>query len=931
MIVPRARRIPPPVWLLLTVLLAVLCPLTASATEPSKLMKMEVTYKGNTYQFTNEGALLTSSPAWPEDSNYPAVSYDNRTDTWLFGGDSNQKQFDEDITITVDSSSPANVEMNGGTAGISGNNTSVTVNGSVVGFKATANKSGTMKDESVAIGNVTVNCTGDVLIRNTATDWASAANSVTVENAGSVTIQSNSSSVYTLKNSINSINSLNVVNCSGDVTLENQSGAVASQRLQIKAARDVTITGNSNTRYALGELPYITCSGTVILENTGGSGITAYMAALGYRIKLSDTSKKTAYYTSKDAKANEYTFTAPTSSLKYLKIMPCTEYGITVTEGEGENARIYYVTSLNKGDVLGDGTMKYENGLLKFEGTDNSATMRIFKIDAGTADVELTSKKLNDLGGVTITNANNVTITGENGGSVAVRGNVDIDCKGTVYIYGKVGSWVGDGSPNNADGNLTVKNANSVQVQQSNNGAGINGDATFTDCGEVSVNFPYAGSIAGKVTVSGNKTKTAGIYVTSIGNGADITCSDKVAINANQFIGDLNVTNAKVADVTLRAAITGDAAFNQCEDVTLTNRSSSGTIVTGTLTITLPEGKKYRITTDDGQGNLVALDEISNEYGYLHVAPAYTVTVQGGKANTAEACKDENVTITAVAPTADPADSTFEGWEAVSPTNLLIYSKKQQETSFQMKAENAVVKANWNVARAAVTVDGGTVNGSAGPAKVDVGETVKIAAAPAQDGQVFDKWELVKAPADFTFTDVSNAEPSFTMPAGDVELKATYKADATQPTQPTEPDTPENPDNPGGSTEPDTPAEPEAPAADSSFGEGVAVVALGGAAIYGGYEIATRVILHQLLPEGAAIPKNRAELAVLVWNTAGRPEPVSAPAFADIADADTAKAAQWCAEQGYLEAKGEDTFNPTGWTPKFRVIEVWNKAFPQEA
>ena len=84
---------------------------------------------------------------------------------------------------------------------------------------------------------------------------------------------------------------------------------------------------------------------------------------------------------------------------------------------------------------------------------------------------------------------------------------------------------------------------------------------------------------------------------------------------------------------------------------------------------------------------------------------------------------------------------------------------------------------------------------------------------------------------------------------------------------------------------------------------------------------------NDLLPEGAAIPANRGQLALLVWNTAGRPEPAGAPAFADVTDPDMAKAAQWCTEQGTMGAKG-DRFEPEGWTPKFKVIEVWNKAFP---
>ena len=99
--------------------------------------------------------------------------------------------------------------------------------------------------------------------------------------------------------------------------------------------------------------------------------------------------------------------------------------------------------------------------------------------------------------------------------------------------------------------------------------------------------------------------------------------------------------------------------------------------------------------------------------------------------------------------------------------------------------------------------------------------------------------------------------------------------------------------------------------ASSAAGGAIAAVAVGGAAIWGGYEIATRVILHSLLPEGAAIPANRGQLALLVWNTAGRPEPAGAPAFADVTDPDMAKAAQWCTEQGTMDVKG-DCFEPEG-------------------
>lgn len=131
--------------------------------------------------------------------------------------------------------------------------------------------------------------------------------------------------------------------------------------------------------------------------------------------------------------------------------------------------------------------------------------------------------------------------------------------------------------------------------------------------------------------------------------------------------------------------------------------------------------------------------------------------------------------------------------------------------------------------------------------------------------------------------------------------------------------------------EPDLPDDSSAPAdTGSTAGGAIAAVAVSGAAVWGGYELVTRVMLHSLLPEGAAIPASRGQLALLVWNTAGHPEPVNAPAFADVTDPDTARAAQWCVEQGLLTLKKDGSFDPDGWTPKFRVIQVWNKAFPKQ-
>lgn len=134
----------------------------------------------------------------------------------------------------------------------------------------------------------------------------------------------------------------------------------------------------------------------------------------------------------------------------------------------------------------------------------------------------------------------------------------------------------------------------------------------------------------------------------------------------------------------------------------------------------------------------------------------------------------------------------------------------------------------------------------------------------------------------------------------------------------------------GEGPEPDpVPDEPVIDGGDGS-GFGAVLAVAGGAAVVGAagfgiYELATRAILKDLLPEGTAIPATRGELALLLWQNAGRPEPAALPAFADTADTETAKAAQWCTEQGLLTAE-DGAFHPEQKVPKYRVIRIWKQA-----
>ena len=131
----------------------------------------------------------------------------------------------------------------------------------------------------------------------------------------------------------------------------------------------------------------------------------------------------------------------------------------------------------------------------------------------------------------------------------------------------------------------------------------------------------------------------------------------------------------------------------------------------------------------------------------------------------------------------------------------------------------------------------------------------------------------------------------------------------------------------------DTPGGGSTPGGSTGGGDGggavVIVAAVGAVAAgvvgYGVYNYVSGRKLQALLPEGVAAPENRAQTALLLWNTAGRPEPADAPAFADVADPDTAKAAQWCVEQGLMKRRLNGKFAPGSSIPAYQVLNAYRK------
>lgn len=261
----------------------------------------------------------------------------------------------------------------------------------------------------------------------------------------------------------------------------------------------------------------------------------------------------------------------------------------------------------------------------------------------------------------------------------------------------------------------------------------------------------------------------------------------------------------------------------------------------------------------------------------------------------------------------------FDHW-AVDTDNVTLADEYGEKTTFEMVNGAVELTAHY---KARVTV-------FSVPAKFEegigehsdetwekVGETATITAEIDEEtfpGMEFDYWEVI--PTDLDIGDIHSPTISFEVPECEVKLVAHWKASGMNPI-----------------VDPDEDLDPgfgvETESSDGGAGAAIAGVAIGGAAVWGGYEIATRIILNDLLPAGAAIPANRGQLALLIWTEKGKPEPAAQPAFVDITDAELAKAAQWCVEQGLLDAR-EGKFESDGWMPKFKTIEIWNKAFPKK-
>ena len=643
---------------------------------------------------------------------------------------------------------------------------------------------------------------------------------------------------------------------------------------------------------------------------------------------------------------------------------------VKVTKLEGDDAAEEAIVAINgkaeiscSGDVilknLGGSSYRGRNltrdGLtvngannVTTEGSIGDQTM----IDC-TGDIELGNKWGTTASKLTVNSADNVKVTS---GSVnwSIENGANITCSGTVEIKGE--------AP--IEGDVKIVAGKDVFLEC----VGDHDAIEITAAGKVELNsYRYSYSNLGKVIFT-QANKKPYVYFTDK-SSEEYKDSRITKIPETIESKYLRIEPRETYNITVKngtAQVVGDTdgklttAF-EGEKVTVSGENRNPDVTTfGGWKVVSPEGFELTEEQKNTEKNMtftMPASPVELKASYSFPAPVLdmqvtvkdgTIRVGKGERQTGTVFVQPGQTVTIEANEPVKENESFHHWKvengtstAFAPTEGKLGSETEKGTEkivFTMPQEGVKLTAVYSipasVLRSTVTVTGGTAKSTldeGGDIPAEIGTTVEITATPYDaekyPGMEFVEWEI-KYPDSFyeKFPDgipeelqlkmdnAKSATTTFEMPAYPVKLIAHWSASAVVKPDPDEP------------FDEDFGVEP---APMDTTGGTIAAVAVGGAAIWGGYEIATRVILHNLLPEGAAIPANRGQLALLIWTEKGKPEPAAQPAFADITDAELAKAAQWCVEQGLLDAR-EGKFESDGWMPKFKTIEIWNKAFPKK-
>ena len=769
-----------------------------------------------------------------------------------------------------------------------------------------------------------------------------------------------------------------------DVVLES-TNMIVNFNLLIENARSVKVSSTGKWAPVYGKV-FIYCACPVTLEHTEAGAANSGVASGGIEFAAPVSASDFVYYTSNAADATPMdagTGTIPASTVNYLRIVPKASYTITTADDATITVDGKAVTSVHEGEkvtVTAAGRENAEftgwtaegitltkeqkaNPTVNFTMPDNNVTLIpnynvVQDFGIYVDDKPVTSENYQNLkSGRIVYDPVQKTLTAAN----RIKNLLKVRAPETdVILNGGIGR--GDLTIGQQD-YPSVVGADDVTVT-SDQYAAIDGWVYINCTGKVDIRSNEDVAVNGNLNIYDSSEVILSADSSAVTGSANITSNGDVTIESTDGRAAKNLTIDKADNVTViikdTQAISENTKITASGTVILKNTAEGGRV--GTVDFTQADGKKYVYYTSEAEDAKLIDPRIhplpdTVESSYLRIEPRetyYSITVANGTAQVGDdttglntAFEGETVTVKANAPTDEDAAKgvKFHHWKveegstAFTLTDGKLGSKEEagtEEISFDMPKGNVKLTAVYSipasVLRSTVTVTGGTAKstldeGSDIPA--EIGTTVEITATPYDaekyPGMEFVEWEI-KYPDSFyekfpggipenlqlKLDNAKSATTTFKMPVYPVKLIAHWSASAV--------------------ADPDEPIDEDfgvEPAPMDTTGGAIAAVAVGGAAIWGGYEIATRVILNDLLPEGAAIPANRGQLALLIWTEKGKPEPAAQPAFADITDAEQAKAAQWCTEQGTMDAKG-DCFEPEGWTPKFKVIEVWNKAFPKQ-
>lgn len=255
---------------------------------------------------------------------------------------------------------------------------------------------------------------------------------------------------------------------------------------------------------------------------------------------------------------------------------------------------------------------------------------------------------------------------------------------------------------------------------------------------------------------------------------------------------------------------------------------------------------------------------------------------------------------------------TFDGWyaDAAYTTEFDFSTPITGDTKVYAKWEkNAPNTYALNVSGAFVYVDGVDVTAPAGDTSLQLEKdaSVRLVADPDRmpSGMVFDRWTILNGAlnaddAEKFETGRTLEEFAFTMPAEPLSIEATPRMQEEE---------------------------------GSDTASVILGVTLGTAATalvaWQAYDLGMSLYQEHWLPADFVMPKTRAELALLLWNTAGRPAPAAQPAFTDIPDPDTAQAAQWAVETGLMATKSADRFKPEKSVTRWKAIRSWKRVTNQ--